>query len=74
MRNSEKLGSFLADSLEKFDTEVGDHNEWDVGEIMLIVEVRREGQTGLLSNATDPRIWVMVGLLETCLDGLKGEG
>lgn len=72
-----KLGTFMAQTLESFQNQIGD-SEVEVGATMIITEVRfspdtkgERGKTGLLVHCSDERVWVQIGLATTVLEDIK---
>lgn len=75
-----KLGTFMSETLETFQGEIGDQ-EVEVGETMIITEFRfppdeenERGRTGLMMHCSDERVWIQLGLVSTVLEDLKEGG
>ena len=83
MIGTDKIGTFMASTLEQLDEEhfdeLGEHDSLSVGEVMVIVEIRSDennteefsNSTLICSRCTDSRVWVQMGLLDMAKEGIK---
>lgn len=73
MSNSQKIGLFVAESIELLEKKYGDDIE--IGEMAIVLEVREHREdgayTGVEYRCSNPKGYIQRGLLEEALDGCR---